>query len=144
MSEFAAFLKSNKPKKENVLFPACADYKDEKGNVLNWELRHLNPLIIGTIRSECTTITGKGTGAKVDGELFGRKMAAAAVVKPDLRNAELVDSYMGDYAPEDRTPDNLICLMIDNEKEYQAFLKKVFEMNGIINDTENKVETAKN
>ena len=45
-----------------------------------------------------------------------------------------------------RTPENLICLIVDNDREFQELVKKVNEMNGINIEEDNNslVETAKN
>lgn len=144
MSELTVFLKQNKPKKTNEFFPASEDFKDKDGKPILWELRHLTSLELGRIRSECMTIQAKGKTFKFDGDLYNRKVAAAAVVFPNLKSAELADSYMAEFAPEDRTPENLICLMIDNDMEFQLLVKKVNEMNGAKVDNEELVETAKN
>lgn len=146
MSDLAVFFKQNKPARKHEFFPACADFKDEKGNTILWELRPLTSLELGRIRSACMTIQAKGKSFKFDSDLYNRKIAAAAVVFPNLKNAELVDSYMANFAPDDRTPENLICLMIDRDDEFQALVKKVNEMNGVKAEGEEEaaVETAKN
>ena len=149
MSELAAFFKQNKPEKKNEFFPASKDFVDAEGKPLLWELRHIPTVVMKRIESACTTIKGKGKG-EFNAELFNRKKVAAAVVYPDLRNAELADSYMAGYSQDDRTPENLIVLMLDNPAEFNALLKKVNEMGGITdNDDENdgknpKIEIAKN
>ena len=146
MSELAVFFKQNKPVKKNEFFPVCADFKDKDGKVINWELRHLSSLELGRIRSQCMTIQANGKRFNFDGDLYNRMIASHAVVFPDLKNAELVDSYMSEYSLEDRTPENLICLIVDNDREFQALVKKVNEMNGSNSEEDNKslVETAKN
>jgi hypothetical protein len=141
-NELAVFFKQNKPVKENVFFPASKDFKDEKGNPINWELRHIPTAVMKKIEADCTTVKSNG---KIDfnAELYSRKMVASAVVFPNLRNAELIDSYMGDYSLEDRTPENLIVLLLDDVTEFNALLVKVNEMQGI-GDMAKKIELAKN
>ena len=149
MSELAAFFKDKKPVKKNEFFPASADFVDAEGKPLNWELRHIPTITMKRIERDCTTIKGKGK-VEFDTDLYNRKKVAAAVVFPDLRNAELADSYMAGYSQEDRTPENLIVLMLDNPLEFNALLKKVNEMSGLKeDDAENggknpQIEIAKN
>ena len=149
MSELAAFFKQSKPEKKNEFFPASKDFVDKEGKPLLWELRHIPTITMKRIESACTTIKGKGK-VEFDSELFSRKKVAAAVVYPDLRNAELVDSYMSGYSQDDRTPENLIVLMLDDPQEFNALLKKINEMGGIKDDAKDeeeknpKIEIAKN
>jgi hypothetical protein len=144
MSELAAFFKQNKPEKKNEFFPASKDFVDKDGKPLLWELRHIPTVTMKRIESACTIIKGKGK-VEFDADLYNRKKVAAAVVYPDLRNAELADSYMGDYSQEDRTPENLIVLMLDDPREFNALLAKVNEMEGVNNEAvDANIEIAKN
>jgi hypothetical protein len=144
MSELAAFFKQNKPEKKNEYFPASKDFVDAEGKPLLWELRHIPTITMKRIENDCTTIKSRGK-VEFNAELYNRKKVAAAVVFPDLRNAELVDSYMAGYSQEDRTPENLIVLMLDDPREFNALLEKVNEMDGITaEDTDESIEIAKN
>lgn len=150
MSELAAFFKQNKPEKKNEFFPASKDFVDAEGKPIMWELRHIPTVTMKRIEADCTTIKGKGK-VEFNAELYNRKKVAAAVVYPNLRNAELVDSYMAGYSQEDRTPENLIVLMLDDPQEFNALLKKINEMAGIKDEEEGeesaqktKIEIAKN
>lgn len=144
MSEFAAFLKQNKKEKKNEFFPASKDFVDADGNPILWELRHVPTIVTNRINSDCTKIKGRNK-VEFDGELYNRKKVAAAVVYPDLKNAELLDSYMSDYPLDERTPENLIVLLLDDPNEFGALLAKVNEMAGV--DTasiDENIEIAKN
>jgi hypothetical protein len=141
-NELAVFFKQNKPVKENVFFPASKDFKDEKGEPIKWELRHVPTAVMKQLEADCTILKNNGK-VEFDAQLYSRKMVASAVVFPNLRNAELIDSYMGDYSQEDRTPENLIVLLLDDIKEFNALLVKVNEIHGI-GDMSKKIELAKN
>lgn len=147
MSELAAFFKQNKKEKKNEFFAASKDFVDAEGKPIMWELRHIPTVTMKKIETECTEIKGKNN-IKFDSGLFQRKKVAAAVVFPNLRDAALVDSYMSGYSQEDRTPENLIVLMLDNYKEFLALQRKVEEMNGFAEDADKAakeiIETAKN
>ena len=158
MSDFGAFLKQNRPAQKNEFMEVCADIKDQNGKVIPWELRHLTPGEISKMKSICYKIKKKGKDIQFDGDLYNRLITSRAVVFPDLKNQELVDSYMEQYAFTDRTPENLITLIIRNNREFEALLLKVCEMNGLIpdatkkededgdddGDTTPEIETAKN
>lgn len=144
MSELAAFFKQNKPEKKNEFFAASKDFVDAKGNPLLWELRHIPTIAMKRIESDCTTIKGKGK-VEFDAELFNRKKVAAAVVYPNLRDKDLVDSYMAEYPLDERTPENLIVLMLDDPREFNALLARVNEMEGVKpEETDANIEIAKN
>lgn len=149
MSELKAFFKQNKPVKKNEFFPACADFKDAEGKTILWEIRHLKPNELNKIRSTCTKIENKGKKVTFDADLYARLLVSTPVVYPNLKDAELIDSYLENYSLEDRTPENLICEMIDNDKEFQEFKRFIEEMNGIEKKTDEEEEnveivTAKN
>lgn len=147
MSELAAFFKQNKPTKKTEFFAASKDFVDKDGNPIQWELRHIPTITMKRIESDCMVIKGKGK-VEFNTELYNRKKVAAAVVYPNLRDAALVDSYMADYSQEDRTPENLIVLMLDDPREFNALLKKINEMGGLQTEGEeeqnSKIEIAKN
>jgi hypothetical protein len=144
MSELAAFFKQNKPVKKNEFFPASKDFVDAEGNPLMWELQHIPTVVMKQIESACTVIK-KGGKVEFNADLYNRKKVAAAVVFPNLRNAELIDSYMWEYSQEDRTPENLIVLMLDDPREFNALLAKINEMEGVqAEQAESNIEIAKN
>jgi len=144
MSELAAFFKQNYPVKKTEFFPASKDFVDAEGKPLLWELRHIPTVTMKRIESDCTIIKGKGK-VEFNTDLYNRKRVATAVVHPNLRDAALVDSYMSDYAQDDRTPENLIVLMLDDPREFNALLAKVNEMAGVDNEAADaNIEIAKN
>jgi hypothetical protein len=144
MSELAAFFKQNKPVKKNEFFPASKDFVDAEGNPLMWELQHIPTVVMKQIESACTVIK-RGGKVEFNADLYNRKKVAAAVVFPNLRNAELIDSYMWEYSQEDRTPENLIVLMLDDPREFNALLAKINEMEGVqAEQAESNIEIAKN
>ena len=124
-------------------FPATKSLCDEKGNPLEWEIKHLTTRESDDIRESCTIevpVKGKPNmfRQKVLSSKFGAKMLAASIVFPDLYNAELQDSYGVS------TPEELVREMIDDPGEYNKFLAFVQEFNGFDSSMEDKVEEAKN
>ena len=142
MKDLSLFLKKNKIKKENAFYPAASDLKDENGEVLLWEIKALSTKEIDELRIACTkevpVNAAKGLYRTVFDNRFGAKLCAAAVVYPDLYNAELQDSYGV------KSPEELLLQMIDNPGEFNAFAEFVREHSGIKNGLAESVQEAKN
>lgn len=137
MSGLSAFLKQNKKyedKKE--YFAASESFVDEKGNPVLWEIRAISSREAEAIRSECNQVVGKKI--ITDNAKFNRKLAAACTVFPNLLNAELQDSY-GVCEPEE-----LIMEMLDNDYEYQQYVRKVMEICGYTKQDQELKDEAKN
>lgn len=143
MSQFTLFMKQNKIQKTNVKYPAVKSLKDENGDTLQWELKHLTSRENDLIRDECTSeipIAGKPNmyRPKLNASLYLRKLIAASVVYPDLYDAQLQDSY-GVKSPED-----LIYAMVDEPGEYSELAAYIQKLNGFDVTLEEKAEQAKN
>lgn len=139
MSNFEQFMKRNKIKVENIKYPATASLRDEKGNPLMWELRNVTTKERNRLVEECTKYIGLENGEteqKLDNEKFLCKLAAAAVVYPNLRDKELQDSY-GVLTPED-----LVLEMLDDYDEFDKLIRTI--KNHCKVDVAKEVETVKN
>ncbi len=135
MDNLKLFLKENKLKRENVFYRATESLKDESGEGVLWEIRHISTTEDEKIREECIR-EGKNSG--IDYNLYMKKMAVRSVVYPPLYNAMLQDSY------EVKTPEELIGKLIDNPGEYQEFIRFIQKLNGFDITMEKRVEQAKN
>jgi len=153
MSNLSVFFKQNKPVKKNEFFAASKDFVDADGKPVMWEFKRINSREKDEIQNACSEIKDRSGKMKVDSAKFGRMFLAQTVVFPDLRDRELVDSYMSEYPLDERTPDNLICLLLDDPAEYEAALKFSMELSGVFkkNDAagasdgkDENIETAKN
>jgi hypothetical protein len=138
MSQFKAFLKQNKEVKENIKIAASESFKDENGNIVEWEIRPLKTKEADYIRNECTSINQKGKKVDVDNAKFNRMIAAKCTVFPNLNDKELQDSYGV------MSGDQLIVEMLDNDGEYQAYCQKILEISGYNKTDSQLVEEAKN
>jgi hypothetical protein len=139
---FEAFMKRNKIKKPNTKFVATKSLVDENGKPLEWEIKALTTREAEKIREACTIeIPVKGKPGmyrpKLNTDMYTTKMVAAAIVYPDLYNAELQNSY-GVATPED-----LIKEMVDNPAEYMDMVNFVQNYNGF-ETMQEKVDEAKN
>ena len=141
MSDFRAFFKENKKQTEHKFYAATKSICDEKGEPLKWELRQLTSREMDDIRDQNTIevqIPGKPGmfRNRVNGSKMNLDMVCASIVKPDLSNAKLQDSYGV------KTEADLLQEMIDNPGEYANLVQFVTEMNGY--DLDEEVESAKN
>ena len=143
MSNLSMFLKKNKKMRSNAFYPASASFVDANGKPIMWEVRPLTTAEDEVIRDECTVdvpIPGKKGQyrAKIDVNAYMAKQMAAAVVFPDLNNAELQDSYGV------MTPEALLKEMIDNPSEYMDFANFIRENSGFDKELTPEIEEAKN
>ncbi len=142
MSNFSKFMKANKIQKQNVMHPVTKSLVDEKGNPLEWEIKPLTTKENEAIRESCTVdvpVKGKPNifRPKVDMNKYQTKLICAAIVSPDLNNAELQNSY-GVMCPED-----LIKEMVDDPAEYTDLLILVQNISGF-KTLQDEVDEAKN
>ena len=142
MSNFSSFMKKNKIKKENVKYAATKSLTDEKGNPLEWEIKAVTTKEADKLREECTTdVPVKGKPGmfrpKFNSSLYTAKLNVAAIVYPDLYNAELQDSYGV------KTPEDLLKEMVDSPAEYMDLATFVQTHSGF-ESLQEKVDTAKN
>lgn len=139
---FERFMKKNKAVKENTFYPATASLCDENGKPLEWEIRALTTKESEKIREQCTVdipISGKpGMYRQKITDKYIPSLICAAVVYPDLHNAELQDSYSV------KSPQELILEMVDNPREYSALLQFVQSYSGIMSTLADEIAEAKN
>ena len=142
MSNFAKFMKANKIQKQNVMHPVTKSLTDDNGEPLLWEIKPLTTKENEAIREKCTIdvpVKGKSNmyRPKVDMNKYQTMLMCAAVVSPDLNNAELQNSY-GVMTPED-----LLKEMVDDPAEYTDLMVFVQKISGF-KTLQEDVDEAKN
>lgn len=142
MSNFSKFMKANKIQKQNVMHPVTKSLVDEKGEPLLWEIKPLTTKENEAIRDACTIdvpVKGKPNmyRPKTDMNKYQTKLICAAVVSPDLNNAELQNSY-GVMSAEE-----LIKEMVDDPAEYTDLMIFVQTISGF-KTLQDEVDEAKN
>lgn len=142
MSNFSKFMKANKIQKQNVMHPVTKSLTDENGEPLLWEIKPLTTKDNEAIREACTIdvpVKGKPNmyRPKTDMNKYQTKLICAAVVSPDLNNAELQNSY-GVMSAEE-----LIKEMVDDPAEYTDLMLFVQNISGF-KTLQDEVEEAKN
>lgn len=138
MSELSLFLSDNKVKKENAFFAATKSLRDGDGNPLKWEVRPITTREDEGIREACTVFDSTTGRFRLDANGYMAKIAAAAVVEPNLYNVNLQNSYGVN------TPEELIKEMLDDPNEYQAFVKFVQRFGELDVSMEERIDKAKN
>lgn len=97
MSNLSCFLAGNVEKRENKKVVISDRFKD-KGKPVEWEIRSISAEEDEAIRKACTkkiAVVGKKNQftQDFDANSYLTKLAAAAVVFPNLNDAELQNSY---------------------------------------------------
>lgn len=97
MSNLSCFLAGNVEKRENKKVVVSDRFKD-KGKPVEWEIRSISAEEDEVLRKSCTRkvpVVGKKNQftQEFDGNAYLTKLAAKAVVFPDLNDAELQNSY---------------------------------------------------
>lgn len=140
MSEFNAFFSQNVVMEKTEAFVVSNRFIDPNGQPIPWKLRTLSESENEEIRKSATQMV-KGKGGQrfqeTKPEVYLVKVAAASVVYPDLKNAELQKSY-GVIGAEDLLKKMLLA------GEYAALVRKVEELNGFDSDINELVEEVKN
>lgn len=97
MGSLSCFLSGNAERRENKKIVISERFKD-KGRPVEWELRSISAEEDDALRKECTKripVAGKKNQytQDFDTNTYLAKIAARAVVFPDLNDAELQNSY---------------------------------------------------
>ena len=143
MSDIKAFLKQNKEVKENVKVIVSNGFKDEKGKPIPFEIKALTAMEDEAIRNACmkkVQVVGKKNQytSELDSNRYVRLLCTNSVVFPNLKDAELQDSYSVS------TPDDLLVAML-TAGEFNILAEKVSELSmnkSVITDED--IEEAKN
>lgn len=143
MGGLSAFMAQNAKKPENIRLVVSNRFVDEDGKPETWEVRCISSDENDLIQRDCTKqvpIPGKRNQYRqvVDAALYGRKLAAACTVYPNLNDAELQDSY-GVKCAED-----LIVKLLCVPGEYNAYLDKITQSCGLDYNLNDMVKEAKN
>lgn len=143
MANLTKFMKANKIIKEDEWFAVTDSLLDENGEPLKWRLRHITSDEFLKLRKKASyqeQITGKPGQYvdRIDEEKLTKLTMCAAVVEPDLNNAELQDSYGV------KTPEDLIGQMVDDPGENARLSLKITKMSGLDRDFSDIINDAKN
>lgn len=135
MNDFSMFLKENVKPIETIEFVASNRFIDGDGNPVKWILKPVSSKEENVIKQECIKFNAKNRD--FDFNKYNLKICAAAVVFPNLRSADLQDSYGV------KTPEDLLLELLPISGEFNNLFTKVQEINSV-ESLEDLVEEAKN
>ncbi|MBN3523102.1 phage tail assembly chaperone [Paenibacillus apiarius] len=140
MSTLSYFFAQNAEPNTEMTFAVSTRFKNEEGEPVAWTLRSMSEVENEQCRKAATKqVKGKGgvVTPEIDFNEYTAKLIVASVVYPDLKNAELQQSYgvMGAEA--------LLRKML-LPGEYTALLQQVQTLNGFNQDTNDLVNEVKN
>lgn len=140
MSTLSAFFAQNVEAEVTQELPVSNRFKDEKGNPILWKLRSMTESENEQCRKAATKqVKGKGgvVTPDIDFNEYTAKLIVASVEFPDLKNAELQQSYgvMGAEA--------LLRKML-LPGEYTNLLQNVQALNGFDKSEQDLVDEVKN
>lgn len=141
--DLTAFFAENTLSTEHVKFVASKRFVDPKTKKpMEWEIKAVSSREDEALRKDCTrkvAIAGKRGQYtnETDMNTYLARLCAECTVFPDLRNAELQDSW------NVKTPEDLLRKML-RAGEYAEYQAKVAEINGFDVSMEERVEEAKN
>lgn len=140
MSEFSAFFAQNAATDVIEEVIVSERFQGPNGKPIPWKLRTLTEADNESIRKSATKpvkIKGRQYSQETDQNEYLAKLAVSSVVYPNLKDAELQNSY-GVMGAEDLLRKMLLA------GEYIALVQKVTEINKFDRDLDELVEEAKN
>ncbi len=142
MSDFSRFMKKHQVRQESTTYPATKSLVDEAGNPLLWEIKPIDTRTNDELIDACSydiPVTGKAGvyRTKFDQIKYKSMLAAASVAFPNLRDAELQDSYGV------KNEIDLIREMIPSSGEFAQFIEFINDYNGF-DSLQEAVDEAKN
>jgi hypothetical protein len=145
MSDLKSFFLENAEKVENEKYVASTRFKDGKGKPVEWEIRCLTNAEVEKIKAASQKKSNMQTGRKkkglsidmLDVPKYLKNLAVAAIVYPDLHDADLQNSYSVKDASA------LYDVML-TPGEAQDLTDEVQQICGFDVDFDDKVNEAKN
>lgn len=131
---FKAFMKANKKTKPTLKLAVSEAFLDESGKPIEWEIKALSMKEFNDAVDQATGPNGERNRDKMNNEII-----AAAVVFPDLHDADLQDSYGA------KNEAALVREMFEGYAgDYVKLLNAIMDYSGLNDSLTNKVAEAKN
>ncbi len=132
MENLKSFLREN-IENENTYDVVISDrFLDEDGNIIKWKLKTVPTIVDEFIRNSC-----QKNNEEFDFNKYLGKLTSTCVVYPNLKNAQLQDSY------NVKTEDDLLKSML-LAGEYANLVSNVQKINGFDKTFDELVEISKN
>lgn len=132
-----SFLKGNAKTIGVVDYVPSDRFLDEEGNLAKFKIRAISGKLDAQLKAQSQTKDLKNGTIDFDTNKYMALLMTTCISEPDLRNAELQDSYGV------KNEVDLLEVMF-TAGEYQRLLVKVQEINGFTETYQDKVKEAKN
>lgn len=151
-SQLIAFVnrRNNEPRKV-IEYPVCKAFTDENGEPIKWKIIKKTSTELSEIRAKFTRISRKNKDAEINASVVQDEIMGECVIYPDLKDAALADALMPNAPLDQRTPGNLLKVIIDDDAEYQFLFGLISELHGwnkseadMIAEQKALIEEAKN
>lgn len=130
-SQLIAFVnrRNNEPRKV-IEYPVCKAFTDENGEPIKWKIIKKTSQEMQNIRDKFTRISRKNKDAEIQGVALQDEIMGECVIYPNLKDVELADALMPDVKLDERSPGNLLKVIIDDDSEYQFLWGLICELHG--------------
>lgn len=130
-SQLIAFVnrRNNEPRKV-IEYPVCKAFTDENGEPIKWKIIKKNSQELSDIRAKFARISRKNKDAEINAAAVQDEIMGECIVFPDLKDAALADALMPNAPLDQRTPGNLLKVIIDDDSEYQFLFGLISELHG--------------
>ncbi len=130
-SQLIAFVnrQKNEPRKV-VEYPVCKAFTDENGEPIKWKIIKKTSAELADIRAKNIRISRKNKDAEINAAAIQDEIMGECILVPDLRDAALADALMPDAPLDQRTPGNLLKVIIQDDSEYQFLFGIISELHG--------------
>ena len=151
-SQLIAFVnrRNNEPRKV-IEYPVCKAFTDENGEPIKWKIAKKNAKEMADIRAKFTRISRKNKDVEIDGQALQDEIMGECVIYPNLKDVELADALMPNAKLDERTPGNLLKVIVDDDAELQFLFGLISELHGwnkseadMIAEQKALIEEAKN
>ena len=130
-SKLIAFVnrRNNEPRKF-IEYPVCKAFTDDNGEPIKWKIAKKNAKEMADIRAKFTRISRKNKDVEIDGQALQDEIIGECVIFPNLKDAALADALMPNVPLDERTPGNLLKVIVDDDSEYQFLWGLISELHG--------------
>lgn len=151
-SKLIAFVNRRKNEPRKVIeYPVCKAFTDENGEPIKWKIVKKTSDEMTKIREKHMRISRKNKDAEFNGQALQDEIMGECIIYPDLKDVELADALMPNAGLDQRTPGNLLKVIVDDDSEYQFLWGLISELHGwnkseseMIAEQKALIEEAKN
>ena len=128
-SQLIAFInrRNNEPRKV-IEYPVCKAFTDENGEPIKWKIIKKTAQELQSIRDKFTRISRKNKDAEISAVAVQDEIMGECIIYPNLKDVELADALMPNAPLDQRTPGNLLKVIVDDDAELQFLFGLISEL----------------